>query len=159
MITFTETFLGITMEYQPGKVGWKGYKGIAGATHQIKVYNISNKRNAYREGQTSYEQSVAPTSNLYGREPDVVTIEGPLCYIDSSGTSVSNLLTTTSQHPVNTLYNVFIPCCVVSASSSTSPDINGNWIVETFKIKRNAQKRGILMFELILYKWYEGLPG
>ena len=154
MITFTETFLGITMSHQ-GKVGWKGYSKIAGAVHQIKVYNISNKRIAYREGQSSYEQTTTPSSVLYGKEPDVITIEGPLCYIDPSMTSVNNLLSTTSQHPVNTLYNVFIPCCVLYAESTTSPDVHDKyWIVDTFNIKRSMQKRGIIIFELVLLRWY-----
>lgn len=145
------------MSYQ-GKVGYKGFKGASGATHQLKVYNISNKRNAYREGQASYNQTTTPTSELMGKEPDVITIEGPLCYIDPTGVTVSNYLGTISNHNVNTLYNAFIPCSILAATSTVSPDINGNWIVYTFKIKRNTQKRSIVTFELVLYKWYGALP-
>lgn len=160
MITFTETFLGITMNYKT-QHGYKGYKGIPGATHTINVYNISNKRTAYREGMASYEQTVIPTSQLYGREPDVLTIDGPLCNLTANPNAVDELLAPLEgKHPVNTLYNVFIPCCILQATTSTCPDIRSGsyWIVNTFKIKRNAQKRGMIYFELNLYKWYGGAP-
>ena len=159
MITFTETFLSITMEALPGKIGYKGFGHATGATHQLKVYNISNKRNVYREGQASYSQTTTPTSELIGREPDIITIDGPLCYLDSTGTMVSNYLGSISNHNVNTLYNAFIPCSILAATSTVSPDVSGkNWIVSTFKIKRNTQKRSIVMFELVLYRWYGALP-
>lgn len=160
MITFTEDFMGITMSYG-GRDGYKGYSGIVGATHQIQVYNTSNKRNINKQSSASYDQDIVPTSVTYGRDPDIVTIEGPLCHLSvGSGnfgmSSVNDLLSTTTAHRVNTLFNTFVPCCKLLAASDNDPSIDGNtFIVDTFKIKRNIQKRSIVMFELIIRRWYE----
>lgn len=160
-LTFTERFLSITMEYD-SKVGYKGYKGADGASHQIEVYTISDKKIIEKQGISSYNQYVAPQSITHGKQPEVITVEGPLCYVGSGGTfqSCGNVTTLLNgigaAHPVNELYNVFIPCCILTASS-TDGSLSGSWIVNTFKIKRNMQKRNLVLFELTLYKWYKAV--
>ena len=153
-ITFTERFLSITMTYE-GKSGYKGYQGESGDTHTIKVYTISETKQIKKQGIASYSQDAVPMSNLLGKQPDILKIEGKLCMVSE----VNEYLATLTHRPVNALYNAFLPCSIVTASSTVAPEANGNWMVDMFKIKRNLQKRDIVAFELILYRWYGPLPG
>lgn len=152
MITFVEEFLHITMTYQ-GKVGYKGFDRTTGNTHHINMYNISDKRNISKRGISSYSQTVTPITIIDGKNPDTITLEGPLCHIDGFQEFLGNI----GDRKLNTLYNVFLPCSILTATSTTCPDISGKkWMVDTFKIKRNSsQKRPIIVFELILLRWYD----
>jgi len=155
MIVLSEMFLGITMSYD-GKDGYKGYNMYSGSSHTIEIYNISNKHNVFKDSYSSYDQTVVPVSIIHGRDPDMVTIEGRLCYADEFATYLSGI----TSHNVNTLMNVFLPCSLVDTRSTCHPDINNCfWLVDSFKIKRNIQKRNIIAFELILCRWYDGMGG
>lgn len=138
-----------------GQSGHKGYQGATGNTHTIKVYSITDTRQLKKLGVSSYSQTSTPMSVILGKQPDVIKIEGKLCMVSEVETYLAGL----SHRPCNTLFNVFLPCSIVSATSSECPEANGNWLVDTFKIKRNLQKRDIVSFELVLYKWYAALPG
>lgn len=136
------------------KSGNKGFGGTTGATHTIYVYNITETKQIKKQGISSYSQTVIPQTILQGRQPDTIKIEGKLCKV-SEVTQYLNALS--GYRSVNTLYNVFLPCSILIGSSTNCPEINGNWIVDTFKIKRNLQKRDLVLFELVLNKWYEAL--
>lgn len=163
MITLAEKFLNMTMVHN-GENGHKGFDILDGATHTIKVYTISDTRAIYKQGISSYSQSVVPTSVTLGREPDIIKIEGKLCRVDevydTNGNIKSNgfLSYLSSHRNLNTIYNVFLPCSIVTASSTVAPEANGNWMVDMFKVKRNLQKRDLILFELVLIKWYGALP-
>lgn len=150
-VTLTERFLKITMNYH-GESGHKGYQSEGGNTHTIHVYNITETRQIKKIGVSSYSQTTTPISTITGKQPDVVKIEGKLCMVKDVTTYLAGI----SGRACNTLFNVFLPCSILTGSSSECPEINGEWIVDTFKIKRNLQKRDIVAFELILYKWYGG---
>ena len=156
MITFAERFLSITMSYE-GKSGYKGYQGETGATQTIKVYTITETKQIKKQGVSAYGQSAIPTSNILGKQPDIVKIEGKLCTVDEIDTYLANLA---PYRTVNTIYNAFLPCSILYATSSNCPEVAGQyWLVDMFKIKRNLQKREHILFELVLYKWYGDLPG
>lgn len=154
MITFTENFLNITMQHN-GEVGHKGYNTTAGATHTLKVYTINDTKQIYKIGGSSYSQTVTPYSVTMGKEPDILKIEGKLCRVDEVDTYIAPLA---SHRNLNTIYNVFLPCSILTGSSAVCPEAIGNWMVDIFKIKRSLQQRDNIMFELVLLKWYGGLP-
>ena len=147
-----------------GENGHKGYAVESGATHTIKVYNITETRQVYSQGISSYSQTVTPMSVTLGREPDIVKIEGKLCQVNevynANGTIKAGgfLSYLSSYRNLNTIYNVFLPCSIVEATSTVSPNVNGKWLVDLFKVKRNLQKRDLILFELTLCRWYGDLP-
>ena len=155
-ITLTEQFLNITMNYG-GLSGNKGYDVINGASHTIYIYSITDTRQIVTQGISSYSQTVAPMSLIRGRQPDILKIEGKLCHIDKVSTYLSPL---GAYRNLNTIYNVFLPCSIVTGTSDGEcPEIEGSWLVDTFKVKRSLEKRKLVLFELVLYKWYGSLPG
>lgn len=144
--TFDEHFLSITMNYN-GEWGHKGYGNEGGSTIPIDVYSINKIKQVSKDGHSSYSQTVTPISVLKGRKPDRLQIEGKLCLVHD----VNSYLGMIGNRNFNTLYNVFLPCSILLGYG----DCGGEWIVETFKIKRTSQKRDIVGFELILQRWYE----
>ncbi len=153
-ITLAERFLSITMTYRD-KSGYKGYQGEIGNTHTLYVYTITDTRQIKKLGISSYSQDAIPTGVIQGRQPDILKIEGKLCKVSEVDAYLARL----SSRSVNTIYNVLLPCSIVTATSTAAPEANGNWMVDMFKVKRNLQKRDIILFELVLYKWYGELPG
>lgn len=139
-----------------GQVGHKGYATEAGYTHNLPVYTISDTRQIYKIGGSSYSQTVTPYSTILGKQPDVVKIEGKLCRVDEVDAYIAPIA---SHRKLNTIYNLFLPCSILMATSTTCPEVSGSyWFVDVFKIKRDLQHRDIILYELILMKWYGGLP-
>jgi hypothetical protein len=153
MAVITEQFLNITMSYG-GQTGNKGYAVKSGSTINVGIYQTTNNRSINQQVTSSYSQTTVPIIVNYGRKADVANISGKLCNFDDFTTFLSGITT----HNRNTLYNTFLPCTIVNISGDDVPDLAGNWMVDTFKIKRNIQKRDIIEFELGLVKWYESVP-
>ena len=157
MITFTEYFLNITMTHN-SQNGHKGYNTVARATHTLPVYTISDTKQIYKIGGSSYSQTVTPYSVTMGKEPETIKIEGKLCRVSEVNTYLTPLA---AHRKVNTIYNVFLPCSILQASSTTCPELmigDALWLVDIFKVKRDLQHREWILYELALLKWYGGLP-
>lgn len=154
MITFTEIFLNITMEYD-AKVGYKGYDIATGATHELDPTISVLTKEVSKQSTPSYSQTTVPITIIFGANPTKVKLEGTLCKVSE----VSSYLNGFARHrAVNSLYNVFIPCSILHVDSSSPYNteietLGSYWIVDTFKIKRNAQKRDLIQYELILMLW------
>jgi len=155
--TFVEYTLDITMAYN-GQNGHKGYQKTARCTHTIDASLSSNTRQINKQTIDSYSQTIAPQSTILGYQPEVVKLEGVLCHIDD----VEDMLAQTAGHRViNTLYNKFLPCSILWCNSSDIPELmvgqprsKGYWLVDMFKIKRSKQKPDLILYELILTRWY-----
>lgn len=150
-LTITEQFLNITMEHD-GYIGWKGYDYIDGASHELDATIRVLSTEVESQSNPSYSQSSTPISYVLGKKPDKIKIEGPLCKVDE----VDDYLSSISSHRnLNTIYNVFLPCSIITISDAS---YGGLWIVDTFKIKRDTKNREWILFELIVDKWYK-TPG
>jgi len=153
-ITITEKFLSITMEHD-GYTGWKGYDYTDGATHEVNASIYILSREVESKSIPSYSQTVAPISYTMGKKPEKIKIEGPLCLVTNVSTYISQFA---AHRNLNTIYNVFLPCSIVTVECTYNSAISGFWIVESFKIKRDVKNREWIFFELVVDKWY-ATPG
>ena len=152
--TFTEYALNITMA-KDGQNGHKGYNETKICSHTVDVTLSSNTRQVNKQTIDSYSQTTAPQSIVLGYQPEIVKLEGILCHI----ADVENLLAETAHcRAVNTLYNKFLPCSILECQSSDVPElemgIQHKWLVDMFKIKRSKQKPDLILFEMVLMRWY-----
>ena len=153
MLTFTEKCLNITMTN-----GCKHYKSITddGVVHVLETVKISDVRVANAESTPSYSQTNVPYSFLKGRKAEVVTIDGVLC--QANPTAISALLATLHGRNLPTLYNVFLPCSVLICTNNenhTEIPVGSQWMVQTFSISRTATRRGVILFNLKLMRYYQ----
>jgi len=151
--TFIEHVLNITMDN-----GHKKYNEseMPTCSHTVDVTLSLNTRQVNKQTIDSYSQTVAPQSIVLGYQPETVKLEGVLCHI----ADVEDLLAKTAPYrAINTLYNKFLPCSILVCNNSDVPElINGSpnkWLVDMFKIKRSKQKPDLILFELILMRWYK----
>ena len=152
--TFTEYALNITMA-KDGQNGHKGYNETEICSHTVDVTLSSNTRQVNKQTIDSYSQTTAPQSIVLGYQPEIVKLEGILCHI----ADVEDLLAETAHcRAVNTLYNKFLPCSILECQSSDVPElemgIQHKWLVDMFKIKRSKQKPDLILFEMVLMRWY-----
>ena len=153
--TFVEYTLDITMTYN-GQNGHKGYQKTPRCTHTIDASLSSNTRQINKQTIDSYSQTIAPQSTILGYQPETVKIEGILCHV----ADVENLLAETAHcRAVNTLYNKFLPCSILVCQSSDVPELvtwssPNKWLVDMSKIKRSKQKPDLILFEMVLMRWY-----
>lgn len=153
--TFTEYALNITMT-KDGQNGHKGYNETEICSHTVDVTLSSNTRQVNKQTIESYSQTIAPQSIVLGYQPETVKLEGILCHI----ADVENLLTETAHcRAINTLYNKFLPCSILVCQSSDVPELvtwssPNKWLVDMFKIKRSKQKPDLILFEMVLMRWY-----
>ena len=160
--TFTEYALNITMAN-----GHKEYNEAKICSHTVDVTLSSNTRQVNKQTIDSYSQTVAPQSIVLGYQPETVKLEGVLCHI----ADVEDLLAETAPYrAINTLYNKFLPCSILECEDSDIPELQvkisseccccccqskPRWLVDMFKIKRSKQKPDLILFELILMRWYK----
>ena len=153
--TFTEYVLNITMAN-----GHKKYNETKICSHTVDVTLSSNTRQVNKQTIDSYSQTTAPQSIVLGYQPEIVKLEGILCHI----ADVENLLAETAHcRAINTLYNKFLPCSILECEDSDIPELQvkieccckPRWLVDMFKIKRSKQKPDLILFELILMRWYK----
>ena len=153
--TFTEYALNITMA-KDGQNGHKGYNETEICSHTVDVTLSSNTRQVNKQTIDSYSQTIAPQLIVLGYQPETVKVEGILCHI----ADVENLLTETAHcRAINTLYNKFLPCSILVCSNSDVPELvtwssPNKWLVDMFKIKRSKQKPDLILFEMVLMRWY-----
>ena len=164
--TFTEYALNITMA-KDGQNGHKGYNETEICSHTVDVTLSSNTRQVNKQTIDSYSQTTAPQSIVLGYQPETVKLEGILCHI----ADVEDLLAETAHcRAINTLYNKFLPCSILECEDSDIPELQvkisseccccccqskPRWLVDMFKIKRSKQKPDLILFELILMRWYK----
>jgi len=165
--TFTEYALNITManghkEYNETKI----CSGCNCLTHTVDVTLSSNTRQVNKQTIDSYSQTVAPQTTVLGYQPETVKLEGVLCHI----ADVEDLLAETAPYrAINTLYNKFLPCSILECEDSDIPELQvkisseccccccqskPRWLVDMFKIKRSKQKPDLILFEMVLMRWY-----
>lgn len=154
--TFTEYALNITMAN-----GHKKYNETEICSHTVDVTLSSNTRQVNKQTIDSYSQTTAPQSIVLGYQPEIVKLEGILCHI----ADVENLLAETAHcRAINTLYNKFLPCSILECEDSDIPELQvkisseccckPRWLVDMFKIKRSKQKPDLILFEMVLMRWY-----
>ena len=155
--TFIEHVLNITMDN-----GHKKYNESEMCSHTVDVTLSSNTRQVNKQTIDSYSQTVAPQTTVLGYQPETVKLEGVLCHI----ADVEDLLAETAPYrAINTLYNKFLPCSILECEDSDIPELQvkisseccckPRWLVDMFKIKRSKQKPDLILFELILMRWYK----
>jgi hypothetical protein len=148
MLVFTEKCLNITMIN-----GLKKYNPTsAGITHNLQSAKITNKREINSQSYPSFTQESNPYTHVKGRKTETYTIDGVLCKV----IDVTSFLAGFTARNVNTLYNVFLPCSIITCTDNTDhPEIplGTEWIVETFTITRSSQRRSVILFNLVISRY------
>ena len=152
MLVFTERCLNITQVN-----GLKKYDPDAsGYTHTLETVKIVNTRAINSTSYPSYTQDSCPYTHVAGRKAETFTIDGVLCEV----TKVAPLLDSITNRNVNTLYNVFLPCSILTVSENTDHGefpLGTDWIVESFTISRTSQRRSVILFSLVVSRYYEAI--
>lgn len=91
-----------------------------------------------------------PISTILGQEPAGAVIEGPLCEVDDVST-ISTKVLSIKKH----ILNLFPVCSKVTVSGFDVTEVGGSYMVESFTIKRNLQRRSVIMYSLSLKRWYD----
>lgn len=152
MITFGEQCLSLTQED-----GLKKYaETVSGPVHVLKVDKIVDNRTLNIESFPSYVQDIFPYSHVKGRKVESITIDGPLC--EANAKAVADFLEEYIPYRrLNTLYNVFLPCSILTCSDpGDHPEIGDGtkWMVQSFTVSRSVSRRSIILYTLKLIKYY-----
>lgn len=131
--------------------GWKKYGGEDGFVFTLPLARVTHTRTVNKESQSTGPSGV-PVSILMGQQPDQVRLE-----ITWNYNEFKQLLTDlTSNRLVNNAANVFLVGSILTKTGDLVDEMpnESRWVVDTFSIRRSINRRGMVIGDLALLRWY-----